>query len=242
MDFSGKTVLVIGGSSGIGNGVAQAFRSRGATVHVSGTRADAAAYADEKGSDLTGLDYARLDVSDEASIAAWPLAFDRLDVLVLSQGAVLYKRREFEPAGFRAVMDVNLNSLMSLAWKYHDAVANARGSIITISSVGAFRATRGNPGYAASKAGAVHLTRTLGDAWAADGIRVNGVAPGLVETKMTAVTTGRPDRLAERLDGIPLKRLGTVDEIAGAVLFLASPLASYVIGQTIRVDGGRSLA
>jgi 3-oxoacyl-[acyl-carrier protein] reductase len=110
-----------------------------------------------------------------------------------------------------------------------------------VSSVGGVRATQGNPAYAASKAGAIHLTSTLGQAWARDGVRVNGVAPGLVETKLTQVTVAHPERLAQRLKGIPVGRLGTVQDMAGACLFLASPLASYIQGQTLRVDGGRTL-
>jgi 3-oxoacyl-[acyl-carrier protein] reductase len=113
--------------------------------------------------------------------------------------------------------------------------------LITISSVGGFRATLGNPAYAASKAGAIHLTRTLAQAWSPKGIRVNGVAPGLVATKITKVTVDNPERLRERLQGIPMGRIGTPDDMAGACLFLASPLASYIAGQTIVVDGGRML-
>jgi 3-oxoacyl-[acyl-carrier protein] reductase len=204
LDFTGKVALVVGGSTGIGNAIAQGIRIRGGSVYVTGTRQSVADYSGEATSDLEGLHYSRLDVSTDAAIDDWAPMLERLDILVLSQGAVLYKRKEFDPAGFRQVVDVNLNSLMTLALKFHDALAATGGSLITISSVGAFRTTRGNPAYAASKAGAVHLTRTLADAWAADGIRVNGVAPGLVETKMTAVTTTNPERLAGRLAGIPL--------------------------------------
>jgi 3-oxoacyl-[acyl-carrier protein] reductase len=82
------------------------------------------------------------------------------------------------------------------------------------------------------------LTRTLGEAWAGDGIRVNGIAPGLVDTKLTKVTTQSPERLEASLDGIPLRRLGTPADMAGVALFLASPLAAYIVGQTIPVDGG----
>src|SRR5947199_8431716 len=103
LDFGGKQVLVIGGSSGIGNGIAQAFRARGARVQVCGTRVGAADYSAAKGSDLEGLDYAQLDVSDPKSIEAFAPPFDRLDVLVLAQGAVIYRRGEFEMAGFRKV-------------------------------------------------------------------------------------------------------------------------------------------
>jgi 3-oxoacyl-[acyl-carrier protein] reductase len=139
-------------------------------------------------------------------------------------------------------VEINLNSVMACATRFHSALKAGRGSLIVISSVAAFGARIGNPAYAASKAGAVALVKTLAEAWAADGIRVNGVAPGLVPSKLTAVTTGDDARLARTLRQIPLGRMGTADEIAGAALFLASPLASYVLGHTIVVDGGKSLS
>jgi 3-oxoacyl-[acyl-carrier protein] reductase len=113
--------------------------------------------------------------------------------------------------------------------------------LIAISSIAAYAARRGNPAYASSKAGTVALVRTLGAAWAADGIRVNGIAPGLVPSKLTTITTGNEERLRRTLQGIPIGRLGTPDDMAGAALFLASPLAAYIVGQTIAVDGGKSL-
>lgn len=238
LDFTGRTVLVVGGSSGIGNGVAQAFRAKGAAVHVWGTRASAADYSAAEGSDLTGLTYAQLDASDFDAVAAWRPPFDTLDVLVLAQGIVIYKRGEFDMAGFQRVVDVNLNSLMACALKFHPMLAASKGSLITVSSTAAFHSTRGNPAYNASKTGAVGLTRTLAEAWAKDGIRVNGIAPGLVDTKLTKVTTDSPERLAASLQTIPMRRLGTPQDMAGVALFLASPLASYVLGQTIPVDGG----
>ena len=238
LDFSGKTALVVGGSSGIGNGVARAFLDAGAEVHVWGTRASAADYDGEDGSDLAGLRYAHMDVSDFDAIEAYQPPFRTLDILVLSQGVVIYRRGEFKMAGFQQVIDVNLNSLMACAGKFHDLLAASKGSLITVSSTSAFHATRGNPAYNASKAGVVGLTRTLGQAWAPDGIRVNGIAPGLVDTKLTKVTTENPQRLQGALAGIPLGRLGLPADMAGVALFLASPLAAYVVGQTIPVDGG----
>jgi 3-oxoacyl-[acyl-carrier protein] reductase len=242
LDFKGKTVLVVGGSSGIGNGIAQAFRARGASVHVWGTRAAATDYAGTPGSDLEGLSYTRVDLADPAAIERARPTFSKLDVLVLSQGVVLYKRGEYQPAGFRSVVEVNLNSVMHCALTFHDALQAARGALIVISSTAAFHATRGNPAYNASKAGLVGLVRTLGEAWAAEGVRVNGIAPGLVDTKMTKVTTEHPQRLAAALARIPLGRLGTPQDMAGVALFLASPLAAYVVGQTLPVDGGLILA
>jgi 3-oxoacyl-[acyl-carrier protein] reductase len=240
LDFTGKTVLVVGGSSGIGNGVAYAFRERGAQVHVWGTRPTAADYAGIEGSDLAGLDYAQVDVGDRDQVTA-ATAIDPLDVLVLCQGTVVYRRGEFAPEGWDRVMAVNLDSLMACATKFHDALAARSGVIIIVSSVSGFTSNRGNPAYAASKAGAVSLTKTLGEAWARDGIRVVGLAPGLVDTKLTKVTTEHPERREGALRAIPLGRMGTPQDMAGAALFLASPLAAYVVGQTLIVDGGLSL-
>lgn len=240
-DFTGQKVLVVGGSSGIGNGIAHAFRERGGDVHVWGTRADPAEYDPADGSDLTGLGYTCVDVADPDAIAAAPLPFDQLDVLVLCQGTVVYKRGEFERPGWDQVMAVNLDSLMHVARKFKPQLLEAGGSVIVVSSIAGFKANIGNPAYAASKAGAVSLTKTLGQAWAPEGIRVNGLAPGLVDTKLTKVTTQHPDRLAGALASIPQRRMGTPADMAGAAIFLASPLASYVTGHTLIVDGGLSL-
>ncbi len=238
LDFTGKNVLVVGGSSGIGNGIAQAFRAKGAHVFVWGTRASAADYRADEGCDLTGLHYSQVDVADFDAVAAHQPPFGTLDVLIQSQGYVIYRRGEFRMDGFQKVMDINLNSLMAVNIKFHDMLAASRGSLIMISSTAAFHSTKGNPAYNASKAGAVGLVRTLGEAWAPDGIRVNGIAPGLVDTKLTKVTTENPDRLAASLRGIPMGRLGLPSDMAGVALFLASPLAAYVCGQSIPVDGG----
>ena len=238
LNFNGKTVLVVGGSSGIGNGIAQAFRDHGATVHVTGTRPTAQDYSSDDGSVLGGLAYRQLDLSDAGAVAAFKPGFEQLDILVLSQGMVLYRRGEFELEGFRQVIEVNLNSLMACAMRFYPMLKNSGGTLITVSSTAAYHATLGNPAYNASKTGAVGLTRTLAQAWAGEGIRVNGIAPGLVATKMTKVTTENPKRLEASLARIPAGRLGTPNDMAGVALFLASPMAAYVYGQTIPVDGG----
>src|SRR5437016_2755125 len=238
LDFSGKRVLVVGGSSGIGNGIAQAFRVRGARVHVCGTRATAADYSLDEGSHLDDLHYAQLDISDANAIENFKPSFDRLDVLVLAQGAVIYRRGEFEMGGFRKVLEVNLISLMACATKFHAMLSAAKGSLIIVSSTAAYHSTKGNPAYNASKTGAVGLTRTLGQAWAENGIRVSGIAPGLVDTKITRVTTSNAKRLEGAIERIPLKQLGPADDIAGGPLLLAAPAASYMVGQTLVVDGG----
>src|SRR6266545_1655301 len=129
LDFSGRQVMVVGGSSGIGNGIAQAFRARGARVAVCGTRAAASDYSPDDGSHLEGLDYFRLDVSDAASVEKFNPSVERLDVLVLAQGAVIYRRGEFEMKGFRAVLEVNLMSLMACATKFHAMLSASQGSL-----------------------------------------------------------------------------------------------------------------
>ena len=121
-DFTGKRVLVVGGSSGIGNGIARSFLARGAQVAVWGTRASAADYSPEEGSDLSGLTYTQVDVGSPDAIFAAPAPFDRLDVLVLSQGIVAYKKAEFQREGWDRVMAVNLDSLIHCCEKFRDAL------------------------------------------------------------------------------------------------------------------------
>lgn len=241
LDLSGKNALVVGGSSGIGNGIAREFLARGAQVRVCGTRASASDYDGEKGSDLSGLSYAQLDVGSHEAVERFDAGFDDLDILVLAQGAVKYKRQEFQIATFRQVVDINLNSVMHCCLKFHEQLKRRAGAIVIISSIGAYKSVKGNPAYAASKAGLIGLTKTLGDAWGPDGVRVNAIAPGMVETKMTAVTTEHPERRQAAIDSISLGRLGTPGDMAGTALYLVSPLAAYVTGQTLIVDGGRSL-
>lgn len=241
LSLAGKRALIVGGSSGIGNGIAQLFRAQGASVSVWGTRARADDYVGEDGSDLTGIAYEQVDVSDPRAIDAADAFADGLDILVLAQGAVFYRRKEYEMETFRRVIDINLVSVMHCCTHFFPAIQKRQGNIIVISSIGAYKSVIGNPAYAASKAGVVGLTRTLGDAWAREGVRVNGIAPGMIATKMTAVTTQNPDRLKAALDSISLGRLGLPKDIATTALYLVSPLAAYVTGQTIIVDGGRSL-
>jgi 3-oxoacyl-[acyl-carrier protein] reductase len=238
-DFSGQSVLVVGGSSGIGRGIAIAFRDAGSAVQVWGTRAGLGDYEDP--ATLAGVDYAQVDVADDVRIKAVAQTIPALNVLVLCQGTVAYERQEFEIETFRRIVEVNLNSMMTCAQVFFGKLRDAKGSIVTVSSTAAIRATRGNPAYNASKAGVAGLTRTLGQAWAGKGIRVNGLAPGFVATKLTKVTTDHPERMAHAVASIPLGRFGEPSERAGAALFLASDAASYVVGQTLVVDGGMTL-
>lgn len=240
LDFTGKTVLVVGGSSGIGNGIAQAFRARGGDTHVWGTRSSATAYEGVAGSDMTGLAYAQVDAADPASVDALPPGFDRLDVLVLSQGGPMHDASEFEIANFQKQIDLNLTSVMACAMKFEEMLKASRGVLIVVGSISAFHANATLPAYAAAKAGVARLVTVLASAWAREGVRVNSIAPGLVLTK-AAKSSRDPAMAARAREMIPLGRIGMPQDMAGAALYLASPLASYVTGQTLVVDGGLGL-
>ena len=232
-DFSGKTVLVTGASNGIGNAIARAFRDAGATVHGTGTRT-----RQSYDTDLTGMTYHQADAGSDDALLAMADAMPALDVLVNNAGMVLYKRQEYETANFRKVLDVNLTAMMTLSTALRPKLAQRPGaSIVNLTSLTAFFGSRGNPAYGASKAAIIQLTKTLAVAWARDDIRVNAIAPGFIATKMTEVSQSGAvnDGIIQRT---PLGRWGTPEDIAGAALFLASPAAGFITGETLSVDGG----
>lgn len=234
-DFSGKTVLVTGASNGIGNAIACAFRDAGATVHGTGTRP-----RDAYDTDLESIAFHQADAGEDAQLEALAAAIPALDVLVNNAGMVLYKRQEYETQNFRKVLDVNLTSMMTLSNALRPKLAaSPDASIINLTSLTAYFGSRGNPAYGASKAGIIQLTKTLAVAWARDGIRVNAIAPGFIATKMTEVSQSGAvnDGILQRT---PLGRWGTPQDIAGAAVFLASPMAGFITGETLSVDGGFS--
>jgi len=240
LDFSQHPVLVAGGSSGIGRGIATAFADAGAQVSVWGTRDSAAAY--DPPDALSRFDYQQVDLQQRQQIERAAERHEALHTLVLSQGTVRYGRGEYTADGFRDVVDLNLTSVMDCCLAFEKALGGLPGNVIVIGSVASFRATRGNPAYAASKSGLLGLLRSLADAWAGRGIRVNGIAPGFVETQLTRVTFDDEKRREATRRAIPMNRFGTPQDMAGAALFLASPLAAYMTGQMLVVDGGMTLA
>ncbi|MGA9277856.1 SDR family NAD(P)-dependent oxidoreductase [Ilumatobacter sp.] len=239
IDFTGRVVLVAGGSSGIGLGTARRFQLAGAAVHVTGTRASAADYPD---GDLDGLTFHQLDVADPGAAENLAADFDALDVLVPSVGTVAYGGAEYDIDTFRQVIDVNLNGVMALCTAFRPQLtASDAASIVMIGSTSSFIATPGQPAYSASKGALVTLTKSLAAGWAKHGIRVNGIAPGFVNTKLTSRSHDDPDVYDSTIRRIPMRRWGEPEEMGDTALFLASPMASYVTGQMLLVDGGITL-
>ena len=241
LDFSGAGVLVVGGTGGIGNAIAVAFRDRGARVCITGTRPDASAYSGE-GIDCSNLHYRQLDVADREAIEALQLPFAGLSVLVNAQGiASSLELDPLDPDQFERVLAVNLSSVAWLCARFRADLAASRGSVVNIGSGACFKAVPHRPSYSASKGGLLTLTKSLAAAWAKEGVRVNGIAPGYVPTRMTAASESAAERHRQSVERIPMGRWGEGPEIAGVALFLASPLASYVTGQMLAVDGGMGL-
>jgi NAD(P)-dependent dehydrogenase (short-subunit alcohol dehydrogenase family) len=242
-DFSGARVLVTGGSGGIGLGIAQAFAAAGATVAITGRRPSASDYD----TDLAAFEYFALDMRDAAGIERVARSLGSLDVLVNNAGENYpFDPSEWDPEIFERSVTVNLVSAFRMAVACKGMLAKSLldggGSVLGIASMAAFRAVTFVPGYGAAKAGIVQMTKNLAVAWVAERIRVNAVAPGLVESGMTAAMRGMPELEKVELAKCPMGRWGTAGDIAPALLFLASSAASFVTGQTLCIDGGYSAA
>jgi NAD(P)-dependent dehydrogenase (short-subunit alcohol dehydrogenase family) len=238
-DFSDAVVLVTGGTSGIGNAVATAFADAGAQVTVTGTRTRAAEYD----TDLARFSYQQVEMTDVASIDALVASLPQLDVLVNNAGANFPGGRdEWDPEAFAAALTLNLVGPMRLTTGVRDRLAastmDGGACVINMASLSAFRAMPLVPGYGSAKAGLVTFTKNLARHWVGDGIRVNAVAPGVIDTPMTAPMAHFPQLLDAELAHTPMGRLGSPGDIVGAVQFLASSAASFITGHVLVVDGG----
>ncbi len=241
-DFTGARVLVTGGSNGIGLGIATAFRDAGARVTITGTRPFSADYDH----DLSGLDYQQVRLPDPGAVEAVAASLAGLDVLVNNAGQNLPGgRSEYDPEVFEEVVAVNLFSTFRMATACRPLLEASSieggASVVNLGSMSSYFGIEVVPGYGAAKAGVVQLTKTLAVAWARSGIRVNAVAPGVIETNMTAPMLPFDSLTAPILERTPMGRLGTPADVAPVVLFLASRAAGYITGQTICVDGGFSV-
>lgn len=234
--FAGKHVLVSGASTGIGVAIARGFVELGAEVVATGSSPHKldAARADPANA---GIRFEQLDVRDRAAIDAFVGALPSLDVLVNSAG-IVKPDLEYEEEPYLEVIDVNLNGAMRLSMAAYPLLKASRGAIVNTASMLSFLADERVPAYGASKTGIVGLTRALAHRFGADGIRVNAIAPGYHKTDMTKDLWTHDEHGPTIARKAALKRWGTVEDLVGTVVFLASPASAFVTATTVPVDGG----
>jgi 2-dehydro-3-deoxy-D-gluconate 5-dehydrogenase len=246
--LDGQVALITGAAGGLGSAIARAFGAAGADLalaelpgRLEEARDLAAAVATEHGRRAVAVP---LDVTDlpgiERAVAEAEGALGGLDVLVANAGVNVPRAAlDVTEADWDRVLDVDLKGVFfSCQAAGRRMVAQGRGSIVTIASQNGVIGYPYRAAYCAAKAGVVNLTRVLALEWAARGVRVNAVGPTFVETSLTQVTLADPALRADILGRIPLGRLGTPEEVASAVLFLASPAAALITGTCLLADGG----
>ena len=243
-DLTGKTALVTGASGGIGGAIAKALHGQGAAVILSGTRAEALEKLQAKLGARAFI--APANLSDSASVEALPKAAEAaagapIDILVNNAGITrdnLFMRMKDEE--WDQVIQVNLTAAFRLSRAVLRGMMKKRwGRIVQITSIVGATGNPGQGNYAAAKAGLIGMTKSLAAEVASRNITVNAVAPGFIQTAMTDVLTDQQkDAIATR---IPLARMGKAEEIAAAVVYLASEEAAYVTGETIHINGGMAM-
>jgi NAD(P)-dependent dehydrogenase (short-subunit alcohol dehydrogenase family) len=231
-----KQALITGGARGIGFGIAEAMLAAGYAVTVTGLTAEEVAQVPAH----ENLKSVRLDVTDDADVAACLAGLPRLDALVNCAGIILRDGKEFTIQGFQQVLDVNLTGTMRLCLGAKPLLEKQGGAIVNTASVWSFFGGGLVPAYTASKGGVAQLTKALAVAWAPK-IRVNAIAPGWIETELTKAAQADPARSEAIVARTPFARWGRPDDIGGAVVFLCSENAGFITGTVLPVDGGYSV-
>ena len=235
-DFSGRTVLVTGGSSGIGAATALAFKKAGAEVLATGATETEVAAAQAQSTNA-GIGFVQLDVRDGQAVLKLVGGMPKIDVVVNCAG-MIRRDQEHEPETFASVIDVNLNGGMRVTSAAREKLKATKGSVVFIGSVMSYFGGPKQPAYSSSKGAVKNLTMSLAAAYAPDGIRVNAVAPGWVITELSRGARENPERNAQIMSRVPVGRWAEPAEIADPILFLASDAARYVTGTMMTVDGG----
>ena len=231
-----KNAVVIGGTGGIGAGIARVLLREG--WHVSATGLDEREI-DAFSIAVPSVETAVLDVTNQGQVTEFFNRFETLDALVNCAG-VLFRGAEYEMDVFTKVIEINLTGTMRTCLAAHELLARSKGAIVNTASM---LSTFGGPlvpAYSASKGGVSQLTKALAGKWAADGIRVNAIAPGWIETEMTAALREDPERNGPILARTPMGRWGKPDEIGELVAWLLSHRAGFITGAIYPVDGGYS--
>jgi NAD(P)-dependent dehydrogenase (short-subunit alcohol dehydrogenase family) len=232
---AGFHAVVIGGAGDIGAAITDLFCDLGATVTATGVDDRDIARTQLRARD--GLQIRPLDVTNDDAVSSFANEHDRADALINCAG-ILARDKEYEIETFMRVIDVNLAGTFRTCMAFRPLLARTQGSIVNMASMNATLALPRIPAYCASKGGVVMLTKALALAWAEEGIRVNAVAPGYIETSINAA--GRADRAHyQRIaDRTAFKRWGKPDDIAGTVAFLCMPASRYATGTVVAIDGG----
>jgi len=240
-----KVAVVLGGTSGIGQAIARGFARAGATTIASSRDRDR---VEAQAADLESLSSKTLripsDVQDRGSLQSLcdeaVLAFGQVDILVVTSGLLKKMPSEDVPdEDWTRIVDVNLNGTFRANQIFgRQMIKQQRGSIINIGSMTSFVSFSEVAAYAASKGGVLMLTRTLACEWARHNVRVNGIAPGVFRTPLNTKVLDIPERFAAIAGRTPMGRVGNVEELVGAAIFLASDASSFVTGEMLPVDGG----
>jgi NAD(P)-dependent dehydrogenase (short-subunit alcohol dehydrogenase family) len=226
--------LITGGTSGIGFGIAIAMLDAGYEVIVTGLTDEQVAQVPQR----QHLSAVKLDVTSAASVAAVVEPFDELSALINCAGVIFRNRAEYDIEIFQKVIDVNLTGTMRMCVAARGKLAAAGGAIVNTASMLSYFGGPAVPAYTASKGGVAQLTKALAVAWAAEGIRVNAIAPGWISTEMTRGLVEDEGRSAAIVDRTPMQRWGEPNDLGGAVVFLCSAAARFITGAILPVDGG----
>jgi len=249
-DLSGKVALITGSTRGIGKATALMMAAAGARIVVTSRKQDAcdaaAAEINKAGGEAAPIS---CDVADKAQVLAMAdkalAVWNRIDILVCNAAISPHHGplHEISEEQIDRLLTTNVKNQLLLCNKVIPGMAARKhGAVIVVSSIAAFKGTRRIGGYAITKAADIQMVRSLALEWADKGVRVNGIAPGLIRTDLARALWEDPKRLAAALQAYPMGRIGEPEEVASVALFLAAPAAAFITGQTLIVDGGSTIA